>query len=64
MKSCGSRTTTLMMVFKLAKTAEKRWYRLKGFKLLADVLSGVKFKNGEKVEQDQAEHQNDLIHQI
>jgi len=63
-KSCGSRTTTLMMVFKLAKTAEKRWYRLKGFKLLADVLSGVKFKNGEKVEQDQAEYHNGLIHQI
>ena len=63
-KSCGSRTTTLMMVFKLAQSAEKKWYRLRGFKLLADVIKGVKFKDGEKVIQDQAEHQNGLIHQI
>ena len=51
-------------LYLISKTAEKRWYRLKGFKLLADVLSGVKFKNGEKVEQDQAEYHNGLIHQI
>ena len=63
-KSCGSRKTTLMMVFKLAQTAEKKWHRLKGFKLLADVLRGVKFKDGEKIDQDQIEHPNDLIHQI
>ena len=59
-KSCGSRTTTLMMIFKLAQSAEKKWYRLRGFKLLADVITGIKFKNGERSMQDQAE----LIHQI
>ncbi|MDD9180751.1 MULTISPECIES: IS256 family transposase [Aliivibrio] len=63
-KSCGSRTTTLMMVFKLAQSAEKSWYRLKGFKLLADVITGVKFKDGIRVTQDQTEEAKKLIHQI
>ena len=63
-KSCGSRTTTLMMIFKLAQSAEKKWYRLRGFKLLADVIKGVKFKDGERIIQDQAENQDVLIHQI
>tara|TARA_B110000902_G_scaffold211902_1_gene242795 strand:+ start:98 stop:1357 length:1260 start_codon:yes stop_codon:yes gene_type:complete len=63
-KSCGSRTTTLMMIFKLAQSAEKKWYRLRGFKLLADVIKGVKFKDGERIIQDQTEHQDVLIHQI
>ena len=62
--SCGSRTTTLMMVFKLAQSAEKSWYRLKGFKLLADVITGVKFKDGIRVTQDQTEEVKELIHQI
>lgn len=63
-KSCGSRTTTLMMVFKLAESAEKSCYRLKGFKLLADVITGVKFKDGIRVTQDQTEEVKELIHQI
>lgn len=63
-KSCGSRTTTLMMIFKLAQSAEKKWYRLRGFKLLADVITGIKFKDGERIMQDQPEHQDELIHQI
>jgi len=63
-KSCGSRTTTLMMIFKLAQSAEKKWNRLRGFKLLADVIIGGKFKDGERIIQDQAEHQDVLIHQI
>ncbi len=61
-KSCGSRTTTLMMVFKLAQSAEKSWYRLKGFKLLADVITGVKFKDGIRITQDQTEEVKELIH--
>jgi len=63
-KSCGSRKTTLTMTFKLAQSAQKKWIRLKGFRLLADVLSGVKFKDGERIEQDQVEHHDELIHQI
>lgn len=52
-KSCGSRKTTLAMTYKLAITAEKSWRRLRGFKKLADVIQGIKFKDGEPVRQDQ-----------
>ncbi|MBO1365485.1 IS256 family transposase [Vibrio cholerae] len=55
-KNCGSRKTTLAMAFKLMQTAESNWRRLRGFKLLADVIKGVKFQDGiretEKSQQD------------
>jgi putative transposase len=38
------------MVFKLGQSAEKRWRRLKGFKLLAEVIRGVQFKDGEPID--------------
>lgn len=47
-KNCGSRTTTLAMAFKLMETAQKKWFRLRGYNLLADVISGIKFVNGIK----------------
>jgi putative transposase len=47
-KNCGSRTTTLMMAFKLIETAQRKWQRLRGYQLLADVITGVKFVNGIK----------------
>lgn len=53
-KNCGSRITTLAMAFKLMQTAQKRWHRLRGYQLLADVVSGVQFKDGIKVKQDAA----------
>lgn len=46
-KGCGSRMATLTMVFKLATEAENRWRRLNGSKLLAQVIEGVKFVDGE-----------------
>ena len=46
-KGCGSREATLSMVFKLAKEAEKRWRKLRSFKLLPYVLDGEKFIDGE-----------------
>ena len=52
-KGCGSRTATLTMVFKLAREAEVRWRRLNGAQLLAKVIDGVKFKDGE-LKQDAA----------
>jgi len=52
-KNCGSRKTTLAMAWKLMTTAQKKWRRLRGYKLLADVVEGVKFKDGERVETDQ-----------
>lgn len=47
-KNCGSRATTLAMAFKLMETAQKKWQRLRGYKHLADVITGVKFINGIK----------------
>ncbi len=45
-RNCGSRETTLSMVFKLAQSAEKRWRKLRGYKLLGDVVRGIRFKDG------------------
>jgi len=53
MKNCGSRITTLMVAFKLMETAQKTWHRLRGHKHLADVITGVKFKDGIKQTDDQ-----------
>ncbi len=46
-KGCGSRTATLMMVFKLATAAERRWRKLNGYQLIPKVIEGVKFVDGE-----------------
>jgi len=36
------------MVFKLAQCAERRWHRLHGKELLAEIVKGVKFVDGVK----------------
>jgi transposase-like protein len=51
-KGCGSREATLMMVYKLGREAEKRWRRLNGSQLLIKVLTGVRFVDGEELEQE------------
>ncbi|MBD1573895.1 IS256 family transposase [Vibrio sp. S17_S38] len=51
-KNCGSRATTLAMVFKLLQTAQKSWNRLKGFELLTLVVNNVPFKDGEQVKDE------------
>lgn len=45
-RGCVSRTGMLAMVFKLTKTAEQKWRKLKGHERLAQVVKGVKFKDG------------------
>jgi len=55
-RNCGSRDTTLAMVYKLLQSAQKRWKRIQGFRLLGDVITGVKFKDGLRVE-DQAKQE-------
>lgn len=45
-RGCVSRTSILAMVFKLAKGAEQRWRKLKGAARLAQVIEGVRFKDG------------------
>jgi putative transposase len=48
-RNCGSRDTTLAMVFKLLQTAQKRWKRIKGFRKLELVINNVPFQDGEQV---------------
>ncbi len=45
-RGCVSRAALLAMVFKLTKTAEQNWRTLKGHARLAQVIQGVKFKDG------------------
>ncbi len=49
-KGAGSVSACLAMVFKLMLVAEKRWRRLLGYQLIADVINGVEFKDGVKVD--------------
>jgi putative transposase len=53
-KGCGSRIATLTMVFKLGLEAQKHWRRLNGSELLAKVVTGVKFVDGEEQIQEAA----------
>jgi transposase-like protein len=48
-KGCLSRKTALAMVFKLAKSAERHWRHLDGSDRLAQVIEGVRFRDGEAV---------------
>ncbi len=48
-KGCLSRKTALTMVFKLCQSASKKWRRLDGSHQLAEIIKGVKFKDGEKL---------------
>ena len=45
-RGCLSRQTMLTMVFKLCRSAEKRWRRLQGYRRLGEVIENVKFING------------------
>jgi putative transposase len=45
-RGCVSRAGILAMVFKLTMSAEQRWRKLKGAARLAQVLDGVRFKDG------------------
>jgi putative transposase len=51
-KGAGSKTAALAMAYKLLATAQERWRRVNGHELVADVLDGVKFKDGIKVTDD------------
>jgi len=53
-KGSGSRIATLTMVFKLGLEAQKHWRRLNGPELVAKVVTGVKFVDGEEVTQQAA----------
>ena len=46
------------------ETAQNKWLRLWGYKLLADVVEGVKFKDGERVEDHSQGTVETAVHQI
>ncbi len=52
-RGCVARAGLLAMVFKLTKTAEQNWRTLKGHALLAQVIQGVRFKDGLQEEEAQ-----------
>jgi transposase-like protein len=52
-RGCVSRAGILAMVFKLTKSAEQRWRKLKGAARLAQVIDGVRFKDGLQEEESQ-----------
>ena len=49
-KGSGSVAACLSMVLKLVQSAEKSWRRLQGYQHLTDVINGVVFKDGVKVD--------------
>ena len=49
-RGCVARHTILSMVYKLGQSAQKKWRKLRGFKLLAEVIRGVQFKDGERID--------------
>jgi putative transposase len=53
-RGCLSRTTMLAMVFKLYQSAANRWHRLRAAHYLTEVMQGMAFKDGLRVEQNAA----------
>ncbi len=52
-KGAGSKKAALAMAYKLLDAAQERWRRFNGHELVADVLAGAQFKDGEKVTDDE-----------
>ena len=50
-RGCLTRDGMLSMIFKLGMSAEKNWRRLRGFRWLAKVIDGVKFRDGIEMQQ-------------
>jgi putative transposase len=52
-KGAGSKKAALAMAYKLLDAAQQRWRRFNGHELVADVLAGATFKDGERVTDDE-----------
>jgi len=48
-KGAGSKKAALSMAYKLLDAAQERWRRFNGHELVADVLAGAKYIDGERV---------------
>lgn len=51
-KGSVSRATLLALVYKLAMSAEKSFFKIRGFHRLAEVIAGVRFNDGVKQEEN------------
>jgi putative transposase len=60
-KGAGSKTAALAMAYKLLVAAQERWRRFNGHELIAEVLDGATFKDGEKVTDDEATTQEEKV---
>ena len=60
-KGAGSKNAALAMAYKLLDAAQERWRRFNGHELVADVLAGAKFKDGEKVTDDDNEMTDERV---
>ncbi len=49
-RGCVSHNRILSLGFKLLQSAQKRWRRIRGFQRLGEVIQGVKFKDGIRVD--------------
>jgi putative transposase len=61
-RGCVSRAGILAMVFKLTKSAEQRWRKLKGAARLAQVIKGVRFKEDYKRRLRESPPESSLVH--
>jgi len=60
-KGAGSKTAALAMAYKLLDAAQERWQRFNGHELVADVLNGVTFKDGVRVENSNFEKETEKV---
>jgi transposase-like protein len=60
-KGAGSKAAALAMAYKLLDAAQDRWRRFNGHEIVADVLAGIKFKDGIRVTDDDDNHDNTMI---
>ena len=47
-RGCLSRTTALVMVFKLMMSDKRKWRRISGPSQLPEIIDGIEFKDGIK----------------
>lgn len=60
-KGAGSKKAALAMAYKLLDAAQERWRRFNGHELVADVLDGVTFEDGVKVENTDYEKETEKV---
>ena len=60
-RGCVARHTILAMVWKLGQSAQKKWRKLRRFKLLGEVIRGVQFKDGEQIDPLNADELNRAV---